>query len=519
MWRLHLSSLYVGHICIIKRPRSFEIIVIVGVSSDSNEYRFSIVYRAKCIGTDDTKCMKFSGYLYNEKIKRRIYLKIIFFERIEFLLLLRMLNFTYKIQPSTSVRPSGVNCTKVGSMTNSITEQSMIYVTDGPHHDAVNKAVFIDTLLPSLIYVCILILIGVPGNSLVICVYLLKLNKSTPRVFILALGLYDLINCITSMPVEVALIWNFLRFDYPVLCKVSRFITATINSGSTFILVAIAVDRFRGICRIFKTTINTTQAKWIVFGSVLFAFSASWPILYLYGTRTILIKLNGTLIIGKTCLIKDDMNNSILPFVFAVFLLSVHFLVDLILVIHYTLIGRFVYRQRQIRTSLKFPGNASNLRATTTPDNLEETKTAAKNPTRRPFSFIQFKGSARKNHQRRPRTNQKGLTREFKESLRNMSSLPSEKGGEALHARKITLMLFIVTVGFVLSFLPHSILVIIRYQDEHFYERLSKFEKSVFQLFLRSYLFNSALNPIVYCFVSQQFRQKSKEVLKSAFGQ
>ena len=24
MWRLHLSSLYVGHISIIKRPRSFE---------------------------------------------------------------------------------------------------------------------------------------------------------------------------------------------------------------------------------------------------------------------------------------------------------------------------------------------------------------------------------------------------------------------------------------------------------------------------------------------------------------
>ena len=27
VWRLHLSSLYVGHICIIKRPRSFSILV------------------------------------------------------------------------------------------------------------------------------------------------------------------------------------------------------------------------------------------------------------------------------------------------------------------------------------------------------------------------------------------------------------------------------------------------------------------------------------------------------------
>ena len=114
---------------------------------------------------------------------------LVLFERIEFLLLLRMLNFTDKNQPSTSVHPSGVNCTKNGSMSNGITEQSVIYVTDGPYHDAVNKAdsVFIDTLLPSLINVCILILIGIPGTILVICVYLLKLNKSTSRVFILAL--------------------------------------------------------------------------------------------------------------------------------------------------------------------------------------------------------------------------------------------------------------------------------------------------------------------------------------------
>ena len=27
MWRLHLSSLYVGHICIIKRPRSLHLFI------------------------------------------------------------------------------------------------------------------------------------------------------------------------------------------------------------------------------------------------------------------------------------------------------------------------------------------------------------------------------------------------------------------------------------------------------------------------------------------------------------
>ena len=461
------------------------------------------------------------GDIFTTRRLKVLYLNVRLFQRIQFLPLpwtsaLMMLNLTYRNQPSTSISPIGVNFTATESMSDSITENSSIYISDGPYHDAANRAVLVDNLLPSLIYVCLLLLIGIPGNGLVIYVYLLKLNKTTSRVFILALGLYDFINCITDMTMEVALILNFIRFDYPVLCKVSRFITATINHGSTFVLVAIAVDRFRRICRIYKTNINTRQAKWIVFGSAGFALATSWPTLYLYGTQTISISFNGRTVIGKTCLIKDAMKSSILPFVFAVFLLSVHFIVDFILIIHYTLIGRAVCRQRNVRKSIIFSGSAAYLRASMLQGNEDEIQTPPKNTTPRPLSFIQFKGSARKSGQRRARTNQKRLTLELKQSIRSRSSVHSEKG--TFHAGKTTLMLFLVTVGFVLSFLPHSILVIIRYQDVNFYDRLSNSEKSVFQLFLRSYLFNSVLNPVVYCFVSHQFRQKSKEVLKSLFG-
>ena len=422
----------------------------------------------------------------------------------------------------TSTLPTRINFIDTENTSDTDTAKPLIYFFDGPYLDAVNDAIFKNNLLPSLIYVCILLLIGIPGNILVIYVYLLKWNKSTSRVFILALGLYDFVNCMTSMTMEVALILNFLKFDYPVLCKVSRFITATINSGSTFVLVAIAVDRFRRICRIHKSYINTTQAKFIVAGSALFAVATSWPALFLYGTRTFLIPAKGAVVVGKTCLIEDAMVETIFPFIFALFLLGGHFIVDVILVVHYTMIGEVVCRQHHARKSMKLSGNTpyskaeiSVSQATLTMEDLDKKPKPLKNNQSRPPSFLQFKDSIKKGDQRQSKKTQKKLMLELKQSLRSKTSTQSEKRGGKIHAGKTTLMLFLVTVGFILSFLPYSILVIIRYQDVNFYYRLSNSGKSVFQLFLRSYLFNSVLNPIVYCFVSKQFRQKSKEGLKS----
>ena len=44
MWRLHLSSLYVGHICIIKRPRSFWLRVVMFSYVRSVELVLSVTY-------------------------------------------------------------------------------------------------------------------------------------------------------------------------------------------------------------------------------------------------------------------------------------------------------------------------------------------------------------------------------------------------------------------------------------------------------------------------------------------
>lgn len=264
-----------------------------------------------------------------------------------------------------------------------------IFISSGPLFDDVKDKYMTSVLLPSLVYVSFLLLVGIPGNLMVIYVYSLKWRANTSRVFILALGSYDFINCVTSLTTEIVLLSRFLNFDFPVWCKVSRFLTASINSGSTFILVAIATDRFLRICKIHKDPISVELARSLVFISVFFAALTSWPVLLLYGSYTVIIPLKPPVFVkGKTCLVSDSMVETMYPLIFVIFLLSAHFLVDIVLIALYSFVGRVIYHQQAFRKSMiinssiknstkpvnKSDGSNSNF----TVDELEEHRPALK---------------------------------------------------------------------------------------------------------------------------------------------
>jgi ribosomal protein L32 len=74
-----------------------------------------------------------------------------------------------------------------------------------------------------------------------------------------------------------------------------------------------------------------------------------------------------------------------------------------------------------------------------------------------------------------------------------------------------TLMLFLITLVFVISFLPFYVIIIVRQSDITFVKRLSKGGLMVYHVFLRSYLLSSVVNPFIYSFCNAQFRDICKE--------
>ena len=76
-----------------------------------------------------------------------------------------------------------------------------------------------------------------------------------------------------------------------------------------------------------------------------------------------------------------------------------------------------------------------------------------------------------------------------------------------IKSMRYTVMMLVITVVFVVSFLPYLILVIWRItQTEYEADILSDGELVAFQIGIRSYLLNSAINPLLYGFFNPKFR-------------
>lgn len=72
---------------------------------------------------------------------------------------------------------------------------------------------------------------------------------------------------------------------------------------------------------------------------------------------------------------------------------------------------------------------------------------------------------------------------------------------------KYTLVMLVITIVFVLSFMPYLALVIWRYlNDDHEVNILSDTELVMFQIGIRSIFLNSSINPIIYGGFNSKFR-------------
>ena len=107
-------------------------------------------------------------------------------------------------------------------------------------------------------------------------------------------------------------------------------------------------------------------------------------------------------------------------------------------------------------------------------------------------------------------------------SSRSTKSMRSVSSDTCIHGRiynpgRTTFMLFIVTLGFMLTFAPYCVIALIRTLNPSHYNTMNSVQKAVYQLFLRSYFLSSAINPIIYSFLNLTFRSRCKAIVKRMF--
>ena len=92
-------------------------------------------------------------------------------------------------------------------------------------------------------------------------------------------------------------------------------------------------------------------------------------------------------------------------------------------------------------------------------------------------------------------------------------SVVSGAARREFNARKTTLMLFVITVVYILSFLPHLVLMATKAQDKNSLSGTGGATELVHNILIRSYFINSVANPIVYGLCCQKFRTEIVKLL------
>ncbi|WAR15819.1 CTR1-like protein [Mya arenaria] len=116
-------------------------------------------------------------------------------------------------------------------------------------------------------------IIGTTGNAFVLYVFSKKKDKNTSTVFILALASIDFATCIVVIPFSIAVEFQFKKIGCDLTCKIYQFLITSNVPFSSFIMVAIAFDRYFCICRPWTKFLNTKCAIRIIFSLLAFALT------------------------------------------------------------------------------------------------------------------------------------------------------------------------------------------------------------------------------------------------------
>ena len=197
-------------------------------------------------------------------------------------------------------------------------------------------------LIPTIVFLGVISVTGMFGNGLVLHIYRTRYRLSNSQCFILCLSAIDMFCCCVVIPFEISTIVNQYTFDYLWLCKLSRLFNTLGTLSSSFLLLFIAIDRYRKVCKPFRVQISAKVAKFLCSLAVMLGLLFSWPAVLVYGKKT--FEIPNSELIGTECSTDDRLVETIYPFI-NISMYAVLFLGGIVSICFlYCLIGREVQR-------------------------------------------------------------------------------------------------------------------------------------------------------------------------------
>lgn len=340
--------------------------------------------------------------------------------------------------------------------------------------------------LPVIIYMSLLMLVGIFGNLMVLIVYLRKRLKCSSDYFILNLAFLDLLTCLIGVPVEIVDLRDPYMFYAPAACKLLRTVESFSNMGSTLTLMAIAMDRYKRICKLGERFSNQ-KAKRLCIGAILIGALTCWPAGVVFGKKTVDVGIPGAN--TADCSTADEMRNTIYPLLYYG-LVMLYFIICVIFVL-------FVY----VRISIFIRRGKSNQKKTTKPT-------------------VQHAPSLNLHSSNDGHTALSSVSGEEDVNNRQViekKAVDISQGGRLVNTIKVTrtTTIFVaVTAAFILSYLPFLVVMVTRNIKKNFEDILSPSAEVFYKFCLKSYFINNAINPVIYSFLNRNFRADVINIFK-----
>ncbi|XP_052251182.1 cholecystokinin receptor type A-like isoform X1 [Dreissena polymorpha] len=426
--------------------------------------------------------------------------------------------------------------------TNTVSMYSSSYESENATMNKLND-LELTKYIPSLVSLVILMLIGIVGNACVVVVYKLKFKRSSVRVYIISLALADMSVCLIGLPYHIIDLTHPVNYHSVLACKSLSYLIAACNLSSVFILLVAGLDRYFKVCRPLRRQIKDFGDRKACVIAICLAALLSVPYAFIYGHSTVQLDGVGYNLTGSECFIDDTYTGSYVGIGYLGFNLLVFVSSVVYLIVIYSLIGRTIRIHRLLPITLNKSARVcfcwkqksdENDSITNAAGNKKEecslvgishddngkgqpaTETSAMSPNLDTVetSLVLHKGNVpinaqdktNKLHVQKKDNNKDRAVRNSSNTIVRHTMVGANAHEKNIH--KITMMMFTITVAFILTYLPFLTVSIMDTTNNAFWKGLTHAEKIVCDFMLRIYVLNNVCNPFIYSFWDAKFRRE-----------
>ncbi|XP_041480681.1 cholecystokinin receptor type A-like [Lytechinus variegatus] len=397
-----------------------------------------------------------------------------------------------------------------------------------------------DESIVNLTFYVMVLVLGVPGNAVIIQAYAWKKRKTSTDILIIAQAIVDFISCILAPALVVR--QAFQEHITMGLCRLTSIQVDATAFASLFLTTSIGIDRYMAVCRPLRRRSTVKMSILLVAISVVAAIGFNIPFTIFFQsvqTRN-----------GRTCRLSTSYEVSLIFTAIRMTLFIISFIATTTLygliytfirekaTIHAGLVGNEIPeatgttndRGDSFETSLKldsyFVNDSSNIINKT--DKKSESKLSQAAPANLPSTSTHLNTASPtkplNKHQGNMKTSDSSKHPKSREptsasriaedvSTKQPKHRPVKRKNEYDFGRKITRMLLIITIFFFFTWTPNLIIHVIPIPIVHRYRDVPGM-RAFIQIMLSLRLSNHVVNFFVYYYVSNGFRRDVKESFK-----